>query len=211
MRTTRFRHLAAAGLVAALSLTAAACSEDDGEATSAAADAPATPSTSAPAPMSAASQPFGPACASVPSSGAGSFTGMAMDPVATAASNNPALSTLVSAVQAAGLVDTLNSAEDITVFAPVDDAFAAVPQATLDAAMADPGGLLTKVLTGHVVQGRLTPADLEDGTFTTLDGTTIGTEGSGSSYTVEGADVVCGNVQTANATVYLIDGVLLPG
>ena len=76
--------------------------------------------------------PFGAACSAVPAVGAGSFAGMAADPVATAASNNPVLSTLVTAVTAAGLGDTLNTAEDITVFAPTNDAFAAMDKATLD-------------------------------------------------------------------------------
>ena len=98
-----------------------------------------------------AAEPFGPGCAAVPADGKGSFAGMATDPVATAASNNPLLSTLVTAVGEAGLGETLNTAQDITVFAPTNDAFAAVPKATLDAAMADPKGLLTKVLTNHVV------------------------------------------------------------
>ena len=97
-------------------------------------------------------EPFGSGCAAVPTDGEGSFDGMADDPVATAASNNPALSTLVTAVTAAGLGDTLNSAEDITVFAPADSAFAAMDKATLDAALADPTGLLTTVLTYHVVR-----------------------------------------------------------
>ena len=154
--------------------------------------------------------PFGAGCAAVPADGAGSFDGMASDPVATAASNNPVLSTLVTAVTAAGLGDTLNSAEDITVFAPTDDAFAAVPAETMDAAMADPTGLLTTVLTYHVVPGRLSPADLA-GTHTTLGGADLEVAGSGEDFTVNGsAGVICGNVQTANATVYIIDGVLLP-
>jgi uncharacterized surface protein with fasciclin (FAS1) repeats len=160
--------------------------------------------------MMAADAPFGPGCAAVPADGAGSFDGMATDPVATAASNNPALSTLVTAVSAAGLVDSLNSADGITVFAPVNDAFAAMDQATLDAALADPSGLLTTVLTGHVVSGRLAP-DQVAGTHETLAGNTIEVTGSGEDFMVNGAAaVVCGNVQTANATVYLIDGVLLP-
>ena len=160
--------------------------------------------------MMAADAPFGPGCAAVPADGAGSFDGMATDPVATAASNNPALSTLVTAVSAAGLVDSLNSADGITVFAPVNDAFAAMDQDTLDAALADPTGLLTTVLTGHVVSGRLAP-DQVAGTHETLAGNTIEVTGSGEDFMVNGAAaVVCGNVQTANATVYLIDGVLLP-
>ncbi|WP_153502550.1 fasciclin domain-containing protein [Cumulibacter manganitolerans] len=158
---------------------------------------------------SAMAQPFGPGCAAVPKDGAGSFDGMAKDPVATAASNNPALSTLVAAVKQANLVDTLNSAKDITVFAPTNDAFAAVPKQTLDAAMADPSGLLTKVLTNHVVQGKLTPDQLA-GEHTTLGGGKITVTGSGTDFMVGQAKVVCGNVTTANATVYIIDQVLLP-
>jgi uncharacterized surface protein with fasciclin (FAS1) repeats len=160
--------------------------------------------------MDAASQVFGPACATVPTDGPGSFTGMATDPVATAASNNPALSTLVTAVKAAGLVDSLNSAEGITVFAPVNDAFAMMDQKALKQAMADPKGLLTTVLTYHVVPGQLTPDQLA-GTHKTLEGDSLKVTGSGDDFTVNGtAKVVCGNVPTANATVYLIDGVLLP-
>ena len=115
-----------------------------------------SPSMSAPASPSASagsmSEPFGTACSSIPKTGKGSFDGMSQDPVATAASNNPALSTLVTAVKAAGLVDTLNTADDITVFAPTNDAFAAMDQATLKKALADPKGLLTTVLT--VPRGR---------------------------------------------------------
>ncbi len=153
---------------------------------------------------------FGDACAAVPADGEGSFEGMSDDPVATAASNNPVLSTLVTAVTAAELGDTLNSAEDITVFAPANDAFEAMDQDTLQAALDDPSGLLTTVLTYHVVAGRLAPADLA-GEHETLQGGTLEVEGEGEEFTVNGeANVICGNVQTANATVYIIDGVLLP-
>jgi uncharacterized surface protein with fasciclin (FAS1) repeats len=135
---------------------------------------------------------------------------MSDDPVATAASNNPVLSTLVTAVTAAELGDTLNSAEDITVFAPANDAFEAMDQDTLQAALDDPSGLLTTVLTYHVVPGRLAPEDLA-GEHETLQGGTLEVEGEGEEFTVNGdANVICGNVQTANATVYIIDGVLLP-
>ena len=162
------------------------------------------------APMDAMNAQFGAGCAAVPKDGKGSFKGMATDPVATAASNNPLLSTLVGAVKSAGLVDTLNSAQDITVFAPVNDAFAKVDPATMKKAMGDPKGLLTKVLTNHVVPGKLTPADLA-GTHKTLGGGTITVKGSGEDFTVNGkAKVICGNVTTANATVYIIDDVLLP-
>ncbi|MGY4718524.1 fasciclin domain-containing protein [Naumannella cuiyingiana] len=158
----------------------------------------------------AAAEPFGPACSAIPKSGAGSFDGMSTAPVATAASNNPELSTLVSAVKEAKLVDTLNNAEDITVFAPANSAFEKLDKKTLDKAMGDPSGLLTNVLTMHVVQGRLTPDELAGEHETLNPEQKVKVEGSGESFTVNGAKVVCGNVQTANATVYIIDGVLLP-
>ena len=191
------------GTMAGLALLAAGCSGNDSD------PAPASPGATQP-PAAAAGMNFGPACSAVPASGAGSFDGMSQDPVATAASNNPALSTLVSAVKEAGLVDTLNSANAITVFAPTNDAFSALPKATLDKAMGDPKGLLTTVLTYHVVQGELTPDTLA-GTHTTLQGGTLQISGSGDAFKVNGQSaVVCGNVQTSNATVYLIDNVLMP-
>ncbi|MFJ6133271.1 fasciclin domain-containing protein [Janibacter terrae] len=156
-----------------------------------------------------AAAPFGEGCQAVPTSGKGSFDGMAKDPVATAASNNPALKTLVKAVTEADLAKTLNSSKDITVFAPTDDAFAAMDKATLDKAMGDPKGLLTTVLTHHVVDGRLAPEDLA-GTHETLAGDEVTVKGSGEDFTVGEAEVVCGDVQTANATVYIIDSVLMP-
>ena len=170
--------------------------------------APATaPETGTP---TAADAPFGAGCAAVPASGSGSFDGMAKDPVATAASHNPALSTLVTAVTKAGLGDTLNSAQDITVLAPSDDAFAAMDKATLDKALADPKGLLTKVLTYHVLKGKIAP-DALAGSHESLEGGKVTISGSGDMFKVDGtASVVCGDVQTANATVYIIDGVLLP-
>jgi uncharacterized surface protein with fasciclin (FAS1) repeats len=135
---------------------------------------------------------------------------MAQDPVATAASNNPVLSSLVGAVKEAGLVDTLNSADGITVFAPTNDAFSALPKTTLDAAMADPKGLLTTVLTYHVVEGKLSPEQLA-GSHKTLQGGTVKITGTGEDFKVNGkSSIVCGNVQTANATVYIIDNVLMP-
>jgi uncharacterized surface protein with fasciclin (FAS1) repeats len=154
---------------------------------------------------------FGSACAAVPATGAGSFTGMTTAPVATAASANPVLSTLVTAVGKAGLVDTLNNAPAITVFAPANSAFAKIPAATLNTLLATPQGELTTILKYHVVSGRLSPDQL-DGTHPTLEGGTLSvTGGAVLGFQVNGSsNVVCGNVQTANATVYIIDTVLSP-
>ena len=191
------------GTLAGLALLAAGCSSNGSD------PAPAAPSAAQP-PAAAAGMNFGPACSAVPASGSGSFMGMAQDPVATAAANNPVLASLVGAVKEAGLVDTLNSADGITVFALTNDAFSALPNATLNAAMADPKGLLTTVLTYHVVQGKLSPEMLA-GTHKTLQGGTLKITGSGEDFRVNGqSSVICGNVQTANATVYIIDNVLMP-
>jgi uncharacterized surface protein with fasciclin (FAS1) repeats len=166
--------------------------------------------SAAPSTPDASAAVFGSGCAAVPKDGKGSFNGMATDPVATAASNNPLLKTLVAAVGAAGLGDTLNTTPDITVFAPVDSAFAKLPPASLKAALADPKGLLTKILTNHVVKGKITP-DLLAGDHKTLEGGTLKVTGSGDSFKVNGNNnIICGNVPTANATVYIVDGVLLP-
>src|SRR6202021_2484039 len=144
----QYRILAASVAAAGLAVGAAACSSSPSSSTPAAA-APSSSSASTPMPASSspmapasgaaasATSDFGPGCASVPRSGAGSFTGMATAPVATAASANPVLSTLVTAVKQAGLVDTLNSAAGITVFAPENSAFAKIPASTLKSALAD--------------------------------------------------------------------------
>lgn len=210
---TRTMGIAALALTASMSLAACGSESDTGSA------ADDTTSSATPSeepteePMeseepAAASGPFGPGCAGVPTEGEGSVEGMADDPVATAASNNPLLKTLVAAVTEAGLVDTLNSAEALTVFAPTDDAFAKIPEKDLNALLADKKALTT-VLTHHVVAGQLSPEDVA-GELETLAGDTIVVEGSGEEFTAEGAAVVCGNVSTANATVYVIDSVMMP-
>ncbi|MFI9122238.1 fasciclin domain-containing protein [Streptomyces bikiniensis] len=215
MNSLRIRRGAIAVAAAAvLPFALTACSDSGNDAkttspTSAAAD-PTTESQEPDKDSVAMDEPFGPACAGVPKDGAGSFDGMAKDPVATAASNNPALSTLVTAVKQAGLVDTLNNAQDITVFAPTNDAFAKIPKADLDKVLADKA-TLTKILTYHVVGQKLTPEQLENGSFETLQKGMVTTTGSGQDYTVnDSSKVVCGNVKTANANVYIVDTVLMP-
>jgi uncharacterized surface protein with fasciclin (FAS1) repeats len=203
--------LTAIAAAALFSVSVAACGSSDDSSTGAAAAA------TTPAPMMSSSAPstmmtsFGAGCAAVPTdaSNPGSFQAMAQVPVATAASGNPLLSTLVTAVKKAGLVDTLNSAQGVTVFAPTNDAFAKIPPATLGKVLADKK-TLTSILTYHVVAGQLSPAELA-GTHKTLQGGSVTVTGSGTDFKVDGAaSVVCGNVQTANATVYIIDSVLMP-
>nr|WP_240982212.1 fasciclin domain-containing protein [Streptomyces sp. S3(2020)] len=204
-----------AAAAAVLPLALSACSDNSSDSTTSDSSSKASASASDDAmagsdATTSSDEPFGAACSAVPEDGAGSFDGMAKDPVATAASNNPALSTLVTAVKKAGLVDTLNNAQNITVFAPTNDAFAKIPKATLDKVLNDKAQL-TKILTYHVVGQKLAPEDLENGSFDTLEKSKLTTSGSGESYTVnDSAKVVCGNVKTANANVYIIDTVLMP-
>jgi transforming growth factor-beta-induced protein len=158
--------------------------------------------------------PAGPFCASIPAEGEGSFVGMADDAVATAASNNPYLTTLSAAVQAAGLVDTLNGEGPFTIFAPSNEAFAAVPASDLDAILADTD-LLTSILTYHVVAGEsLSAADLaEAGRVTSVQGGELRftTDEDGALIINGGAAMAtCWNITTANAIVHVIDHVLTP-
>jgi transforming growth factor-beta-induced protein len=198
----------------ALALATVACGGDDGGGSSAAPTTAAAPSTmgNSSGSMASGAMPSGPGCAAVPNDGKGSFAGMAVDPAATAASNNPVLSTLVSAVQKAGLVDTLNSSGPFTIFAPTNDAFAMIPADQLDAVLADTAKL-SSILTLHVVAGeKLSSADLaEAGTVKTVNGGSLTFSGNGGAVSVNGsAAVVCADVQTANATVHIIDHVLMP-
>ena len=137
---------------------------------------------------------------------------MAQDPVTVAASNNPMLTTLTSALSGklnpqVNLVDTLNGGE-FTVFAPTDAAFAKIDPATIATLKTD-APLLTKILTYHVVPGRVSP-DQVVGTHKTVEGGTVTVTGMGNDLKVNDASVVCGGVRTANATVYMIDTVLMP-
>jgi uncharacterized surface protein with fasciclin (FAS1) repeats len=202
-----------------MAITLSACGSDSSTASGSSSSSSSDMSSSAPSSsssMASADAPFGSGCSAVPADGAGSFSGMSTAPVATAASANPVLSTLVQAVTAANLGDTLNSAQDITVFAPANPAFTAIPADTLNAVLADVP-TLTTILTHHVIQGRLSPDQLA-GEHTTLAGDSITVAGSGENFTIAGdqtvtgtmASVICGNVQTANATVYIIDQVLKP-
>lgn len=145
--------------------------------------------------------------------GDGSVEGMAQDPVAVAASNNPMLTTLTSAVSGelnpdVDLVDTLNG-DEFTVIAPVDDAFAALPEADLNAVVED-ADMLTDVLTYHVIPGQLSPDEIV-GEHETVQGETVTVSGEGEEMMFDDAGLVCGGVTTANATVYMVDGVLMPG
>ena len=217
MRTMK-RIAAATAAVSALTMTAACGGSDSSNSASDNASSAAPSAGESSAAADPAADLVGPGCAdyakAVPD-GSGSVAGMAEDPVATAASNNPLLKTLVATVSGqfnpkVNLVDTLNGGE-FTVFAPVDSAFAKLPKATLKTLSTPKGAkTLETVLTYHVVPGQLSPDEI-DGTHKTVQGGSVEVTGSGDSIKVNGASsVVCGGVRTANATVYLVDNVLMP-
>ncbi|WP_290850715.1 fasciclin domain-containing protein [Gordonia sp. (in: high G+C Gram-positive bacteria)] len=200
------------GFAVAIAATMTACSSDDSTTNTMSSEA-APMSTSAMA--DPAADLVGPGCKAyaeqVPT-GPGSVTGMSTEPVAVAAANNPLLTTLTSALSGklnpdVNLVDTLNGGE-FTVFAPVDEAFAKVPPATIDSLKTD-APALKSLLTYHVVPGQLSP-DQVAGMHKTVQGESVEVTGSGNDLKVDGASVICGGVHTANATVYLIDQVLMP-
>ena len=218
-RATVLSRVAGAAAVPVLLAGLAACSGPDGATPVAAGGSPGGGSAgpSDPALSAAPTGPVGPGCAMFPAEGPGSPAVLATTPVAGAVAANPQLSTLTAAVLTANLVTAVDSRQDITVLAPSDAAFDALGADALPALLADVPRLTT-VLTHHVLVGRLTPDQLP-GQHRTLNGDTVTIAGPADAPTVTAeqtvvgsaaATVVCGDVPTANATVYVIDQVLTP-
>jgi uncharacterized surface protein with fasciclin (FAS1) repeats len=210
------RLVVVAAVPALLAGLSSCSSGDDGGATAAG-----TGSSSADAGATSADPvaqgPFGPGCDVFPVEGAGSLAAIATTPAGAAVSTVPPLSTLTQAVIAANLVDVVNTRGEVTVLAPSNGAFDALGPDALPALLADVPRLTT-LLTHHVIAGRLTPDELP-GEHTTLNGDSITVAGPADAPTIAAeqtvagataATVVCGNVPTANATVYVIDQVLTP-
>ena len=212
------RKTLAVGLAAIAAVGFSACSSTKSESGSQTSANPAM-STVAPGTTSAMAGPaadlIGSGCADYAAmhpSGPASVAGMAQDPVATAASNNPMLSTLTAALSGklnpnVNLVDTLNSGQ-YTVFAPTNAAFDKLPASTIDELKTN-SDMLKSILTYHVVQGQESPSKV-DGARKTLQGADVNVTGQGNGLKVNDAGLVCGGVHTANATVYMIDTVLTP-
>ena len=118
--------------------------------------------------------------------------------------------TLVAAVTAADLVETLSGEGPFTVFAPTDDAFAALPEGVLDALLLPENkALLAQILTYHVVSGKVMAADVTDSDVATVEGQTIALS-TASGVTVNGANVVAADVMASNGVIHAIDAVILP-
>ncbi|HEY9416353.1 MAG TPA: fasciclin domain-containing protein [Pseudonocardia sp.] len=215
----KIQRLVAAGAMVALSVTLSACG-----------GVPSTENPVTPAPsattvpdagsgVTTTSNVFGPMCAQLPQAAApGSLDVMAPMPVASAAGSNPELQELTKALRAAGLVDTLNGQKEITVFAPYDSAFDETHRSLGDARyqqlLADKDAL-GSVLKYHVIAKRYNKDGLiTAGSTVTLSGGALQFKVDGDSMTVtdssgQVAHVLCGNIPTANATVFVIDKVLM--
>jgi len=195
-------------IAAAVALTAAACGS------SSAGSRSASGATHTHHPMAShsampESATFGSDCGMIPASGMGSLHAMTMDPVVTAASHSPLLATLAADIKMAGLTSEFNSMHALTVFAPSDEAFKMLDASAMS--MLHSKAELAKILRYGVVSGRVTPGELAQGKeLKTLEGGTLRASKMGAVYEVNKAHVICGNVQTANATVYIIDKVLIP-
>ncbi|MDQ7810829.1 fasciclin domain-containing protein [Amycolatopsis sp. A133] len=217
-------RIAGIGMTATAALALTACSGSDTASSGSSSSAPApAPSSSMAAPsssmaasdgMTTNADVFGPACSQLPQGSApGSLDSMGPQPVASAASTNPLLTKLVAAVKATNLVDTLNSQQAITVFAPADPAFAALGDAKFNELAGKPAEL-SPILQYHVVGKRYDGKGLATaGSVDTLNtaGGPVKIEGSGDNMTINGAKILCGNIPTKNATVFVIDKVLTPG
>ncbi|MDF5754512.1 fasciclin domain-containing protein [Spongiactinospora sp. TRM90649] len=156
--------------------------------------------------------PVGPACAELPQSGKGSLAELAKQPAATAIADIPQLATLSKAIDAAELKDKLDQAENVTIFAPTDQAFQQIPRDELDTLLGNKEEL-TKVLNAHVVDERVSKEDLANAKLTNADGGELTVTGSGDQFTISGegieAKIVCGAIPVKNGTLYLIDKVLM--
>jgi uncharacterized surface protein with fasciclin (FAS1) repeats len=197
VKTSRSRTVLAASLALALALTACSDDGDDGGS--------AESNTTAAAPTATTAAPD-----TTVSDGPTEPVTIEADIVGTALGAE-VFTQLAGLVVDAGLVQALKAPGPLTVFAPTDDAFAAVPDATMDAVHADPD-LLTAVLTYHVVEGEILASDLNDGDeLTTLQGSTLAVSVRGDKIYVNDAEIVAPDVQATNGVIHVINSVLVPG
>ena len=127
------------------------------------------------------------------------------------ASANGSFGTLVSAIQAADLADTLKGAGPYTVFAPTDEAFAALPEGTLDKLLLPENKeVLTQILSYHVVSGNVPSSDVTTGAVPSLEGADLDITADAGSVTVNGAAVTQPDVMASNGVIHVIDQVLVP-
>ncbi len=147
---------------------------------------------------------------SEPATDTGDDTSAADENLADVAAENPQLSQLVQALEAAGLTSALEEAGPLTVFAPNNEAFASLDQTDLTELLTNPEQL-GDILRYHVVEGAVTSGDLEDGqTLTTLQGSDLTVSVDGSTVSVDGAQVVQPDIEAGNGVIHIVDGVIRP-
>ncbi len=202
-----------AALVAGLALAAAACGSStitQATPTGGAGPVSTTPNPSAStAPVSGSAARVGADCAIIPVKGKGSVGSMGSEQVITAASTNPQLSVFTAAVRKARLDKTLDSRRSYTLIVPANSAFASLSRTQI--VHLHNTGELTKIVRYHAIKAKISPQQFASGAKpATLQGKSLTLSKSGSVYKVNGATVLCGNIKTRNATVYIVNKVLLP-
>jgi uncharacterized surface protein with fasciclin (FAS1) repeats len=171
---------------------------------------PSTSSPSSPSPTAAATAALvGSDCGMIPLTGNGNIGSMSTKKAITAASSNPQLSVFVAAVRTADLDKTLNSLHSYTLIIPANSAFASLSRTQI--IHLHKSGDLPKIIRYHAVRGWLSPQQFASGAQpATLQGKALKLSKTGPVYMVNGATVLCGNIKTSNATIYIVNKVLLP-
>ncbi|HET9895847.1 MAG TPA: fasciclin domain-containing protein [Streptosporangiaceae bacterium] len=201
----RLRRAAALAAVAVAALAGAACGT--------APPSPASPTGPPPVPSSSPSPAstghVGVDCGVIPARGSGSFASLSAQRTVAAAASNPQLSVFSSAIRSAALTGELNKMRSLTLFIPVNSAFAQLSKS--DVSFLSKPANVVRVVRHQAVPERVTPATIaHGGTVRSLSGSELVLAKRGTTYQVDTATVLCGNIKTANGTIYLIDRVLLP-
>jgi len=213
LHVTRSGPVAGAAIMLGLTVAAAACgsfSTSSARSTGGAGPVspPPNPSASA-APTSGTAARVGANCTMIPAQGKGSISSMSGQQAVFAASGNPQLSVFVSAVRKAGLGKTLNTRHGYTLVIPANSAFASLSKTQI-ASLRNTASL-ARIVRYNAVSSQVRPSQFASGAHpVTLAGKSLSLSRSGSVYKVNDATVLCGNIKTSNATVYIVSKVLLP-
>jgi uncharacterized surface protein with fasciclin (FAS1) repeats len=202
------RICAATACAAGLALSLAACGTSNTTSSKAIGTHTSYPSPASPTPTPTSS-PVGTDCGMIPGHGDASLKTMSTKQAIDAASSNPRLSVFIAAVRSAGLDGTLNSRHAFTLIVPENSSFSSLSKT--DIIHLRNSGDLLKIVRYHAVSALIHPSQFaHGGTYATMEGSRIKLSKSGSTYKVNNADVICGNIKTSNASVYIINKVLLP-
>lgn len=213
LHSLRTAPTACAALAVGLALAVAACGSTtttSATPTGSAGPVSLTPNPSASSlPTAATAARVGADCAMIPAKGKGSVGSLTKEQAVTAASSNPQLSVFIAAIKTAGLDNALNSRHSYTLIVPANSAFASLSKTQITNLRKS--GFLFKIVQYHALKSMISPQQFAAGARPlTLEGKPLTLSKSGSAYKVNGATVLCGNIKTRNATVYIVNKVLLP-